>query len=131
MGFWSWAASPFTGGIDLGAEEARAKQLDGVVARQNASALERGVWTEEQYRDAETRRQQNAADADSYFGDTVSEFADGAVEGAKNIADTTRGAVNSVAGFTLSTLWRSLPWWVWLAGAGYVAWQLGLLKKLR
>ena len=43
------------------------------------------------------------------------------------MADGVRNTVNAVGGGILSTVWRAVPWWGWLAGAGYLAFRLGLL----
>lgn len=129
MGLMGWFSELVTG-VNLDAEKERARQLDGVVAQQNRSALERGVWTEEQYRQAEANRIGNVTEADDYYNQVASDFAQGAVEGAERITTTTRKGINTLTGGVLTTAWRALPWWVWLLGIGYVAWQLGLTKRI-
>ena len=129
MGLWNWLNTKITG-VDVDAEVERAKALDTVVASQNVSALERGVWTEQQYRDAEQRRGAHADEIETYWPGVTEAYQTGAIEGATGIADTVRGTVNDVAKGALSITWRTLPWWVWLLALIYAAWQLGLLKRI-
>ena len=125
-----WLPSWLTGGIDLSAEEARARELDTKTQALNAAALDRGIWTEDQYYQAEANRAQNAAEIPQYYAEVYDAAKVGAIEGLGGMADGVRNSVNAVAGGGLGFIWRAVPWWVWILGGLYLAFQLGLLGPL-
>lgn len=120
MGLWSWLT-----GIDLEAEEKRGAELDAIIAQQNRAAVQRGIWTGEQAEMAEDHWQLMTGQTSDVVGQVSDEFLVGAEEGFYATAGGISKGLNSVAGAAGGFVWRAVPWWVWLAGLGWVAWQLG------
>lgn len=58
--------------------------------------------------------------------DISNAFSQGFDEGADNIRNFLGDTINT----TVGTPFKLIPWQVWLAGALYLAWQLGLFKGL-
>ena len=125
MGFWSWVT-----GIDLEAEEARGAELDRIIAEQNKAAVERGVWTAEQAEIAKDHWELMTGQTANPVGQVADEFVVGAQEGFYDTAGAFSKGLNTVAGTAGTFVWRAVPWWVWLAGLGWLAWQLGWGKVL-
>lgn len=109
-------------GVDLDAEAARGAELDGVIATQNQSALDRGVWTQEQYDAAEANRMS----PDSVTSNAQAQVKDAFTEGAKEGLDEIRGGVQSV----VTTATSFVPWWVWAVGLTLLFVRVGGLRYL-
>lgn len=122
----------FTGGIDVDAEAQRTRELNAKKEALDAEAYKKGIWTAEDARFVEAQRASDAAawNPDRYGAEVRTAAAQGAVEGLdkmqQNFRDTLGGAATFGAKLTLG--W--IPWWIWLGGALYAAWRLGLLAPL-
>lgn len=97
------------------------RKLDEQLGQLNRDALQRGVWTEDQYRAAEDRRA--AGSADTYAAGVVEDFSVGWKEGEQNVYEAVRdttagvlGVVGDVAKAPIKGILAGLPWWAWLLG---------------
>jgi hypothetical protein len=109
-------------GVDIDEEQRQQEELDRKLAESNRDLLNRGVWTQAQYDQAEQDRQAGAA------GDLQGEVFDaaraGAIEGAeselglvKNVTGAAADAVYGTVDFAGRTVFRAIPWWVFFVGA--------------
>jgi hypothetical protein len=111
-------------GVDLDEEQARGDRADAELAALNRRELDEGTWTQDIYDVAERQRLESlTGDVQAQVGDS---FEQGWNEGADNIRNTVGSTINTVVGTPL----KLIPWQLWLAGAVYLAFRLGLLNKL-
>jgi len=90
-------------GVDIEAEAARAADLDRQIAEQQRRLYERGVWTKEQYEQAQANLQKSAVDP---VEEVKEAFKEGLEEGVANIKE----AVSTAGEITV----QIIPSWVWL-----------------
>lgn len=108
---------------------ARAELADRQLAVSNRELYDRGVWNWDKYQLAEEQRKSgpNTTDPVAVAQQTMADFQSGLGEGlaAEQLwfKKTTTGLLGGVFGF--------VPWWAWVVGAGYLAWRLGWLRKLK
>lgn len=57
-------------------------------------------------------------------------FQQGFQEGYNTEVNGVRNTINGIASGSVSTLWKAIPLWVWLAALVYGLWWLGLLGPL-
>lgn len=57
-------------------------------------------------------------------------FEEGLKEGAENVSNFVKGAVDNVVGRPLLAILKGIPFWVWLGAGLYLAWKLGAFNKL-
>jgi hypothetical protein len=128
MSFWG-PVGEFLWGTNVDADTTRSAELDARIKEQNDAALAKGKWTTEQYEMAEANRLGMAA-IPEYDPDLWKDFGEGAAEGLADMQAGVKGAVTTATRWTLQGTLGFVPWWVWVAGAAYVAFRLGLLKNL-
>ena len=121
-------------GVDLDAEAARTKDLQAWQDRLDNAPRMQSVWTPEDFIAHEQQlaaEQSGGLDPATYDSQVYAAAGQGAVEGLQATADTARGAITATAGTVIpgliNTVFRFLPWWVWLAGGVYFAAQAGWL----
>lgn len=84
----------------------------------------RGLISQENYDIAARHYEESLGyDPDAAIADS---FEEGFYEGADNIRNFAGDTINTVVGTPL----RLIPWQVWLAGAIYLGWRLGLFNGL-
>jgi hypothetical protein len=121
---WGWAEKLFTG-VDLEAEQKRSDDLDKQLLEQNQKALERGVYTEQQFEESNGRIEAGAVDVDKEVG---AAFAEGLNDGVNNVRNT----IGDVA----TSPFQLISWKLWIVGAialffymGGAGMLKGILKK--
>jgi hypothetical protein len=108
------------------AETARANEI---LARRDAELIARGVWDARDVRDSSAQRAAEDYLAKPPGQQIVAAAAEGASEGLAAMQSSVRSNLGSVATFSLRAVLGWIPWWLWLFGAGYLAWRLGLLDR--
>lgn len=132
-----------TGGIDVDAEQKRAEDLrKQELALQDRKRAAGGYASNEAFVSDRERvlaeplfgyrtddQGRNIAINDAR-AEVLASAAEGAKEGAISVIDGTAGAIsgtlNTVGGFA----WRAIPWWVWIAGIGYLVYVTGFYVKI-
>jgi hypothetical protein len=116
-------------GTDLDEEQAKQNELDSQLAALNQDALNRGVWDQKTYDQAQANLEAGRVDVSQQVGEAAME---GAREGMNaEIALVTQGipnAVNSTLSAGVGVIFKSIPISLWLlAGVGLFIWMGGLL----
>lgn len=66
-------------------------------------------------------------DSDRQLGEEAAQIVkESAANAPAVLADTVKGGLNTVGG----TIWRAIPWWIWLAVGVYVLMQLAVFVKM-
>ena len=108
----------FLDSIFLGDEIERGKDLDAKIRALNAEKEAKGVLTSGQRQAADDNL---AKESGPIWSEQINQdFSDGLDEGFENVTGTIKAGINAPARF----LAASIPWWVWVLGLAYVAWQL-------
>jgi hypothetical protein len=115
-------------GIDTDAEMARGQALDNTIHQQNLELLNRGVWTQEQFDAAEGRAATGATP--DVNAEVMASFKEGAGEGLTNVQQAVKSTATDFLSAGIRGVTGFIPWWLWLAGAGYLAFRLGLVGKI-
>ena len=99
-------------GVDIEAEAARAAELNRRIAEEQRKLYERGIWTKEQYEEAQRHLWESATDP---VEEVKEAFKEGLQEGAENIKE----AVSTAGEITM----QIIPSWFWLLIAlGILGW---------
>lgn len=106
----------------------RGKALDAAIAAENQKLVDRGVWSKDVYDQYE--RNAAAQSADTYEQQVDDAFDEGWEEGKRNEIGFLRDLAGRLIGDPAAVVLASIPWWVWALVAAYLAWQLGLFKRL-
>lgn len=134
----------FTGGIDLEAEQLRAKDLRARELAQTEERAKAGLYASDgAYRQDYNRR----ADAplfgyesddnvknrrvDDARSEVVTAAAEGAKSGLNNLVDGTAGVIGNTLDTVGGFAWKALPWWVWVGALAYGFFALGGLRILK
>jgi len=112
----------FFTGIDSEEEQARQDKLDAALRAENEK--DRAKYGEDWFAQASAHVDQGAIP--DVAGEVDDAFWDGWQDGADNIRNGIGSTINTVTGSAFSVI----PWQVWLAGAAYIAWQMGAFKGL-
>lgn len=120
MGFLSSIFAP--------GEQARGQKLDDQLRILNEQARAEGRISDAEFNER-TARQQNSA-ASTYDQQIGAEFIAGAEEGLARTQAAFKDTVSGAAGFSLRAVFGFVPWWVWVAGALFLAFRLGLLDGM-
>jgi len=112
MGLENWFWKEVTG-VDLDAEQAKGDALDAQIKADDQANLQSGKWTQDQY-------DQAVADANSgATGDVTAQVdkaaVDGAKEGLQNLVNTVGDAAQGVTNWSFKSLFKIVPWQVWVA----------------
>jgi hypothetical protein len=110
-------------GEDLDALAAKDQQTDAQLRELNQGLVDKGVWTQQQLDDSNAR-----FDAYDYnYGEQVNTtFSDTVTDQANQF----RRAVDAFISGSIGTGLRLIPIWVWVFLAVFLAWKLGLFKRL-
>lgn len=107
--------------------EAETAANNEILAKRDADLVARGVWDAK----AQEARRENAQAEWEYWNNTSDQLAAAAAEGAREGLDAMQASVKdtitSATTFSLRAVLGFIPWWLWLAAAGYLAFRLGLL----
>ncbi len=109
-------------GVDLDEEQKRQDELDAKLRDLNAKRREQGKYDQKTFEEAEANRKK------SYIEDVDQEVDDAFWEGFDDGANNIRHGVGSTINTAIGTPLKLIPWQLWLAGAVWGAWKLGLLK---
>ena len=120
---WFWAT---TGKTATAIEEETARNNE-ILAKRDADLIARGKWDA----DAQAAHRQNMETQYEYWDNTGGQVAEaageGAIEGLETMQRAVRAGLGGVARFSLKATLGWVPWWLWIAGAAYLAFRLGLL----
>lgn len=87
---------------------------------------DRGVWTEWEYQQSQ-RNMQASYDAGVTPESIDATFVESVKDNANLLAGGVKGALNAVGG----TVWKAIPWWVWLVAGVALFIQLGGAEVIR
>ena len=135
MGLWNWIVTEATG-VDPAAEQARSDAADAQLSSLNQQNLERGLWTQAQYDQAQADiAAGNASTGDNNVAGAINAEAEaGLQEGLNNVLNAPGKLVGAVGSGASTLLWgivKAIPWWVWLAAAGALFVWMGGLELLK
>lgn len=138
MALWEATKSFFSGNFkDAGSyllidsdEVNRGRDLDARLAELNGRALEQNKISEDEYLRRTDAISMNAFEHGGIFEqegtDLAGGFAEGAKEGLANVQSTVKSTLANTVNFGAGLI----PWQVWVLGALYVAFRMGLLDKI-
>ncbi|MFN7138501.1 MAG: hypothetical protein ACK4UN_04090, partial [Limisphaerales bacterium] len=98
-------------GVDLEATQTSINNSDARLAQLNWEKYQSGQWTYEQYRQAMANL---AASHVNVKEEVHGAFVEGWNEGASNIREAIGGSIN----FSLGSIFRLIPWQVWVIAGG-------------
>lgn len=111
-------------GVDLEQEQANIEAADAGNGALNRQAWEDGRWTDQEYDEARQRMEDGKIDV-------VAEVGEEWWAGYNDAADNLTGGLRRGLAEPVNLVLRALPWWVWVALVAWVAWQLGLWRRLK
>ena len=131
MGLWTSFMSVVTG-TDLAAEQAKSDAADAQLSQVNQQALDAGLVTQAVYDQSQADiAAGNASTGDNnVIGAVDAEAQAGLADGLNNVLTAPGKLVGAVGSGASTLLWgiiKSIPWWVYLAGAAALfVWMGGL-----
>ncbi|MBI3868825.1 MAG: hypothetical protein HY299_09865 [Verrucomicrobia bacterium] len=114
-------------------EQAKARDVDAQLEALNHKNVERGIWTEQQEREATARIQHTSIDKllsdpdtspSGGFDSSIKESAASIKAGINSAADSFRETSQFILGSAIGGIFRAIPFWVWLGLAGYLLFMI-------
>jgi hypothetical protein len=135
MGLWNWIVTQTTG-VDPSAEQARSDAADAANATIDQQLVDQGTWTQAQYdqAQADTAAGNLSTGDNNVIGAIDQAGTEGLQQGLNNVLNAPGAVVGAVGGGASQLLWgiiKSIPWWVWLVGAGAIFVWMGGLELLK